>query len=226
MSDRIIRMVERTDISWQASSQVRRSQETECGGTARKGVGTAISTPGKDTRELVSLLLVIREMKGEIWHDASPTKERTRANRGGMREKREERAGRILRSACKPISISSEIRLSEFLLLLASACVAYRPRGPQLVYWPLACPDATQDSSQYPVHIIPRTNSLVSRLAVLEATRLSHNISLVYVHFLYSFLGFVEKFYIVCVCLFLSRMISWWFNPVFDNHRKMDDDRV
>lgn len=62
--------------------------------------------------------------------------ERTMAGQG-------RRAGRILRSACKPISISSEIRLSEFL---AARARLSRPRGPQLVYWPLACPRACRDS--------------------------------------------------------------------------------
>lgn len=60
----------------------------------------------------LSFLVVIR-----VWRERSGTAGRNTRNRDGRRD-----AGRILRSACKPISISAEIRLSEFP-------VASGPRG-------------------------------------------------------------------------------------------------
>lgn len=88
-----------------------RKEKRECekeGGKERK-------VPGYSWLEIhrqLSFLVVIR-----VWRERSGTAGRNTRNRDGRRD-----AGRILRSACKPISISAEIRLSEFP-------VASGPRG-------------------------------------------------------------------------------------------------
>lgn len=112
-------------------------------------------------------------MKGDLAHVMFPEdeKEREIENRGAMTERTEADQGRcadrILRSACKPISISSEIRLSEFLTARVRLS---RLRGPQLVYWPfglLSYLPRFQDSSQYPVHYI----LCMFLVAALKSTR-------------------------------------------------------
>lgn len=73
---------------------------------------------------------------------------RTKRSKGAAGKRR--RAGRILRSACKPISISSEIRLSEFLAMrarLSDRAVRSWFIGPLLILAP-----RLQDSSQYPLY--------------------------------------------------------------------------
>jgi len=100
-------------------------------------------------------------MRGDLAHVmfSEDEKEREIENRGAMTERTKTGqgrcAGRILRSARKPISISSEIRLSEFLTARVRLS---RLRGPQLVYWPLGLLSylRLQDSSQYPVRYILR----------------------------------------------------------------------
>lgn len=127
----------------------------------------------RNTRELVSFLVVIRVWR-EIWRMMVPRgwegreterenrEERWRNGEGGGRS-RERRAGRILRSACKPISISSEIRLSEFLTARVRLS---RPRGPQLVYWPLARRDSKIHSMRYIMYTRPLPKSTTALFTI------------------------------------------------------------
>lgn len=150
-----------------ASRKIRHGRESKsgvekCGApVCRESIG---HFDARNTRELVSFLVVTRVWR-EIWRMMFPEdekegeRERERI-RGNDEEKertetgQERREGRILRSACKPISISSEIRLSEFL---AARVPRSRPRGPQLVYWPLACPRACRDSKFHPIRYVTYT---------------------------------------------------------------------
>lgn len=63
----------------------------------------------RNTRELLSFLVGNPSMKGESRSGTHGERREKREQRRKMR-----RRGGILRSACKPISISAEIRLSEF----------------------------------------------------------------------------------------------------------------
>lgn len=146
---------------------------------------------------LVSFLVVIRVWR-EIWHEMlSNDKEGRQNGRVGQREAREREgkgAGRILRSACKPISISSEIRLSEFLVMrarLSDRAVRSWFIGPLLALAPWL-----QDSSQYPLYYATYTRSLSNqRVAIFYSVfqyKLFYALSVLFKEMMVNFRSFLN----------------------------------